>query len=51
MNKKFVLIIFLAAVVMSFAAGFIFKDVIPTSLFQTRQDPFNEITSILDDYY
>ena len=51
MNKKFVLIVFLAAVVMSFAAGFIFKDVIPTSLFQTGQDPFNEITSILDDYY
>lgn len=51
MNKKFVLIVFLAAVVMSFAAGFISKDVIPTSLFQTGQDPFNEITSILDDYY
>lgn len=51
MQKKFVLLFFLAAVVMSFAAGFIFKDVIPISFFDTANDPFSQITDVLDDYY
>ncbi len=51
MEKKFVLIFFLAAVVMSFAAGFIFKDVIPLTLFDHASDPFEDITNILDDAY
>ena len=51
MQKKFVLIFFLAAVVMSFAAGFIFKDVIPLTFFERANDPFEDITHILEDVY
>lgn len=51
MNKKIVLITFLAAVTMSFAAGFIFSDVITVSLFDQQRDSFETITDVLERQY
>lgn len=50
-NKKWLGIFFIAAIFLSFAAGFIIKDIFPDRLFSQGSDIYETITSTLEDNY
>jgi len=50
-HKKWLGIFFLAAIFLSFAAGFVIKDIFPDRLFGQSSDIYDAITSALEDNY
>jgi carboxyl-terminal processing protease len=50
-QKKWLGVFFLAAIFLSFAAGFIIKDIFPDRLFSQGSDIYEKITSTLEDNY
>jgi len=50
-NKKWLGIFFIAAIFLSFAAGFVIKDIFPDRLFSQGSDIYETITSTLEDNY
>jgi carboxyl-terminal processing protease len=51
MEKKWIGLFFLAAIFLSFAAGFAIKDIFPDRLFSQGSDIYETITSTLEDHY
>ena len=50
-NKKWLGIFFIAAIFLSFAAGFVMKDIFPDRLFSQGSDIYETITTTLEDNY